>query len=133
MDEEEALLAKYFPNYLHDAAIRKPEELDEEYNDELPHKVEVEFGEWLDALWKELNPNTDKTYMSIMNQHLNMIMTDAEYNRPLVEAKAKADKITFWEKINKTNHEDVTYYKGLLLEYTRRLLDVMINDFIEDI
>ena len=68
-----------------------------------------------------------------MNQHLSMAMTDAEYNVPLSEAKIAAEKITLWEKLIKTNHEDVTYYKGLLLEYTQKLLDTMIIDFTEDL
>ena len=38
-----------------------------------------------------------------------------------------------WERITKSNHEDVTYYKGLLLEYTRDLLMVMCQDFLEEI
>lgn len=132
-DKEEDLLANYFPNYLHDAAIKRPEKLEPEYNDELPHKIEAEFGEWLAVLWKELNPQSEKTYEEIMNQHLSMAMTDAEYNVPLSEAKIAAEKITLWEQLIKTNHEDVTYYKGLLLEYTQKLLDTMIIDFTEDL
>lgn len=38
-----------------------------------------------------------------------------------------------WERITKTNHEDVIYYKALLLEYTRDLLLVMREDFLEEI
>lgn len=41
--------------------------------------------------------------------------------------------ITLWEKITKSNHEDVTYYKGLLLEYTKELLMIMRIDFLEEI
>ena len=131
--EAEALLDKYFHNNIHDAAISRPETLEPEYNGELPHKIEAEFGDWLANLWKELKPQLDKPYNSIMNRHLDMVMTDAEYSRPLTEAKVEAEKITLWEKICKSNHEDVTYYKSLLMEYTRKLLDVMISDFLEDL
>lgn len=44
-----------------------------------------------------------------------------------------ATEITLWERITKSNHEDVTYYKGLLQEYTRDLLMVMREDFLEEI
>ena len=68
-----------------------------------------------------------------MNQHLNMTMTDAEYRPHLRDAKTEAEKVTLWEKITKSNHEDVAYYKGLLMEYTRSLLNISIEDFMEDL
>jgi hypothetical protein len=43
-----------------------------------------------------------------------------------------AKRITLWEKITQTNHRDVTFYKGLLEEYTRELLFCMRHDFIEE-
>ena len=48
-------------------------------------------------------------------------------------AYEEATKLMPWERITKTNHKDVTYYKGLLQEYTRDLLFVMRNDFLEEI
>ena len=44
-----------------------------------------------------------------------------------------AQQRTLWERITKTNHKDVTYYKGLLEEYTRELLFCMKHDFLEEI
>ena len=129
----EELLDKYYHNYLLDAAVLRPEILEPEYNLELPRKVEAEFNQFLAILWKELTPQSGKTYEAIMNQHLNMAMSDAEYIPHLKKAKAEAEKNTLWEKITKTNHEDVTHYKGLLIEYTQKVLDNMIEDFIEDI
>ncbi len=49
------------------------------------------------------------------------------------EAYKDAKRITLWERITKSNHEDVTYYKGLLYEYTKDLLMVMRHDFLEEI
>lgn len=49
------------------------------------------------------------------------------------EAYKKASELTLWERIAKSNHEDVAYYKGLLPEYTRELLRVMRIDFLEEI
>lgn len=40
---------------------------------------------------------------------------------------------SLWERITKSNHKDVTYYKGLLLEYTKDLLMVMRQDFLEEL
>jgi len=64
---------------------------------------------------------------------LDMSMVDASYVPSLKEARADAEKVTLWEKITKSNHEDVTYYKGLLKQYTEELLSTMIKDFIEEI
>ncbi len=41
--------------------------------------------------------------------------------------------ITLWEGITKSNHEDVIYYKRLFEEYTKDLLFVMREDFLEEI
>ena len=55
-------------------------------------------------------------------------------DRELIDVAHKdATKQTLWERITKTNHKDVTYYKGLLQEYTRDLLMVMREDFLEEI
>jgi hypothetical protein len=59
-------------------------------------------------------------------------MTDDD--RELIdEAYKDAIEQTLWERITKSNHKDVTYYKGLLQEYTRDLLMVMREDFLEEI
>ena len=65
-------------------------------------------------------------------QKLRQLMTDDD--REGIDAAYKdASTITLWEKITKSNHEDVTYYKGLLLEYTKELLMIMRIDFLEEI
>lgn len=51
----------------------------------------------------------------------------------LEKAYKDAKIITIWEKITKSNHEDVTYYKGLLKAYTEELLSWMEIDFVEDV
>ena len=65
-------------------------------------------------------------------QKLRKLMTndDCEMIEP---AYKEATERTLWERITKSNHEDVTYYKGLLQEYTRDLLLVMRQDFLEEI
>lgn len=65
-------------------------------------------------------------------QKLRKLMTDDD--RELIdEAHKDAAEQTLWERITKSNHKDVTYYKGLLKEYTRDLLMVMREDFLEEI
>ena len=65
-------------------------------------------------------------------QKLRKLMTDDD-REGIDEAYKDATTITLWERITKTNHKDVTYYKGLLKEYTKDLLLVMREDFLEEI
>ena len=44
-----------------------------------------------------------------------------------------ATRRTLWEKNTKSNHKDVTFYKGLLKEYTEDLLMCMRFVFLEEI
>lgn len=129
----EDLLEKYFPNFVCDAAQTRPEELGGQYSDALPHQVETEFRDYLSGVWKEISPEGGKTFEEIMSRHLEMSMVDAEYVPCLKEARADAEQITLWEKITQSNHRDVTYYKGLLRQYTRELLMLNIKDFMEDV
>ena len=72
------------------------------------------------------------TPLVLEEQKLRKLMTDDD--REGIDAAYKdASTITLWEKITKSNHEDVTYYKGLLLEYTKELLMIMRIDFLEEI
>ena len=48
-------------------------------------------------------------------------------------AHKDATKRTPLERLTQSNHKDVTYYKGLLKEYTRELLTVMRIDFMEEV
>ena len=49
------------------------------------------------------------------------------------EAYKNAIEQTLWEKITKSNHEDVAFYKGLLHKYTQDVLMLMRKDFLEEI
>lgn len=67
-----------------------------------------------------------------ITEKLRKLMT--EDDREGVDAAFKeATEQTLWERITKTNHKDVMYYKGLLQEYTRDLMMVMREDFFEEI
>lgn len=130
--KSDELLEKYFPDFANKAAKEKEEELSPEYTDELPYEIEGEFRHFLSTRWAELVQN-DKDFQGAMNRNLDMSMVDANYVPEVKSAREKAVNVTLWEKITKTNHEDVTYYKGLLKQYTEEILDTMIKDFIEDV
>ena len=131
-EKQNQLLHKYFGNLVHEAAIERPENIGE-YTKDLPLKIEAEYRTFLEELWKEQAPAELKgTPLVLEDQKLRKLMTDDD--RELIAPAYKdATEITLWERISKSNHEDVTYYKGLLQEYTRDLLLVMRLDFLEEI
>ena len=130
-EKEQELLDKFFGNLVHEAAIERSETIGE-YTKELPLKIEAEYKRFLEELWKEVAPEELKgTSLILEEQKLRKLMTDDD--REMIDVAYKdATEQTLWERITKTNHKDVTYYKGLLLEYTRDLLMVMRNDFLEE-
>lgn len=74
---------------------------------------------------------TQGTPLVLEEQKLRKLITDDD-REGIDVAYKDASTITLWEKITKSNHEDVTYYKGLLLEYTKDQLLVMRHDFLEE-
>lgn len=131
-EKERELLKKYFGNLVHEAANEKPETIGE-YTKELPLKIEAEYHAFLEGVWALHAPSELRgTPLVLEEQKLRKLMTDDD--REGIDAAYKdASTITLWEKISKSNHEDVTYYKGLLLEYTKELLMIMRVDFLEEI
>lgn len=131
-EKEQELFNKYFGNLVNEAAKERPETI-REYTKELPLKIEAEYKLFLEGLWKEYAPEELKgTPLVFDEQELRKLMTDDD--RENVDAAYKdATEQTLWERITKTNHKDVAYYKGLLQEYTRDLLMVMREDFLEEI
>jgi len=131
-EKEQKLLKKYFGNLVQEAAHECPETIGE-YSKDLPLKIEAEYKEFLEELWKDNAPQELKDRPLVLEeQKLRKLMTDDD--RELInEAYKDAEEQTLWERITKTNHKDVTYYKGLLEEYTRDLLMVMREDFLEEI
>ena len=132
LEKEAQLLKKYFGGLAIEAAIEQPETIGE-YTKDLPLKIEAEYKAFLEELWKEHAPEKLRgTPLVFEEQKLRKLMTDDD--RELIEeAHQDATELTLWERITKSNHKDVTYYKGLLEAYTRDLLMVMREDFLEDI
>lgn len=126
-EKEQELLTKYFGNLAREAAIGRSETIGE-YTNDLPLKIEAEFLEYLTELWKEYSNEP----LMLEEQKLRWYMTEDD-REAIDEAYKNAKRITLWERIIKSNHEDVTYYKGLLHDYTKELLMVMRHDFIEEI
>ena len=131
-EKEQELFNKYFGDLVKKAVVERPEVIGE-YTKDLPLKIESEYKAYLEELWKEHAPEGLKGKPLILEeQKLRKLMTDDD--RESVDAAYKdATELTLWERITKTNHKDVTYYKGLLQEYTRDLLMVMREDFLEEI
>ena len=132
IEKEQELLNKYFGNLVNEAAIEMPETIGE-YTKDLPLKIEAEYRKFLEKVWEKHVPAELKgTPLVFEEQKLRKLMTDDD--REGIDAAYKdASTVTLWERITQSNHEDVTYYKGLLFEYTKDLLLVMRHDFLEEI
>lgn len=131
-DKEQELLNKYFGNLVKEAAIEQPETIGE-YTMDLPLKIELEYKAFLEELWLEVAPEGFKGQPLVLEeQQLRKLLTEGDLQK-LEDAYKAATEQTLWERITKTNHNDVTYYKGLLLEFTRDLLMVMRTDYLEEI
>ena len=131
-EKEEVLLEKYFGNLVKEAALEKPETIGD-YKLELPLQIEAEYRTFLEGLWKEYAPEELRgTPLVLEERKLRKLMT-ADDCEAVEEALKDAEEQTLWERITKTNHKDVTFYKGLLEELTRDMLLVMREDFLEEI
>lgn len=131
-EKEQELLNKYFGGLGKKSANDSPETIGQ-YTKDLPLKIEAEFREYLEGLWKEYC--TEKSIdapLVLEEQKLRWLKTEDD-REAIDEAYKDANRITLWERITKSNHEDVTYYKGLLCEYTKDLLLIMRHDFLEEI
>ena len=130
--KEQELLSKYFGNLVHEAANERPETIGE-YTQDLPLKIEAEYRAYLVELWPQVAPETLRgTPLVLEEQELRERMTDDD-REAVANAHRAATRRTLWERITQSNHKDVTYYKGLLQEYTRDLLLVMREDFLEEV
>lgn len=126
------LLKKYFGNLVKEAAIDCPETIGD-YDLELPLRIEVEFRSFLEELWRENASDDKRTIVELLDKkELRDKMTEDD-REGIAYAYRNAQRRTLWERITQTNHKDVTYYKGLLEEYTRELLFCMKHDFLEEI
>lgn len=132
LNRQQELLEKYFGNLVHEAAVTMPETIGK-YDMELPKRIEAEYFEFLKKLWEEVAPNDSRRLEDVLDKkHLGDLMTEDD-REGLRYAYDDAKRRTIWERISKSNHKDVTYYKGLLKVYAEELLDCMRMDFMEDV
>lgn len=127
-----ALIERYFGNLVKEAAIDRPETIGS-YDIELPLRIEAEYREFLKKLWKEFATDGCRSIDEILNNKELREKLTFDDREVIAEAHHNAQHRTLWERISKTNHRDVTYYKGLLEEYTRELLFCMKHDFMEEV
>ena len=132
IEKEQELLNKYFGNLTKEAAIERTNTIGE-YTKDLPSKIEREYFAFLEDLWKNNTQGEHKISDLVLEEKkLRGLMTENSFEM-IEEAYKNAIEQTLWEKITKSNHEDVAFYKGLLHKYTQDVLMLMRKDFLEEI
>lgn len=132
LQKENTLMGQYFGNLVKEASIDCPETIGE-YDMELPLRIEAEYRKFLGDLWKEIAPDDCRSIDDLLDKKELREKLTFDDREIIAEAHHNAQQRTLWERITKTNHRDVTYYKGLLEEYTRELLFCMKHDFMEEL
>lgn len=131
-EKAEILLNKYFGNLVKEASVDCPETIGD-YDLELPLRIEKEYRNFLKELWTEIALDGKRTIDDLLDKnHLRDMMTEDD-REGIAYAYRNAQQRTLWERITITNHKDVTYYKGLLEEYTWELLFSLKHDFLEEV
>lgn len=126
------LINKHFGRLIQEAAIERPETIGD-YSLDLPKQIEAEYYEYLKTFWTEIAPSGSPSFEEIIDKkHFSDLMTDDDREN-ISPAYDAAMHRNLWERITKTNHKDVTYYKGLLKRYTEDLLTALRCDFMEDV
>lgn len=132
IQKEQELLNKYFGRLVQEASTERPETIGD-YTQDLPLKIEAEYRAYLEELWPQVAPEPLRgTPLVLEEEKLRKLMTDDD-REAIDNAHRAATHRTLWERITQSNHTDVTYYKGLLQQYTRDLLMVMREDFLEEV
>ena len=130
--KQQELLEKYFGNLVHEAAYERPETIGD-YVPELLLKVEAEYRAYLESLWAEIAPNDPRSLDDILDKgHIRDMVTEDD-REGVQRAYRDAQRRTLWERVTKSNHKDVTFYKGLLKVYAQELINSLRIDFIEDL
>lgn len=127
-NKEKELLNKYFNDGVCFSFCDPDPEHIGTYTKDLPLKIEAEFRDYLSDLWKDFSDQP----LVLEEVTLRNSLTE-NIREKVEEAHKDAERITLWERITKSNNEDVTYYKGLLYKYTKELLMIMRLDFLEEI
>ena len=122
------LLERHFPEISPDEEV-----LDSQLNINLPLEVATEMKDFLSVLWAEMGQKgTGKTFEEIMGAGRLNELTYESYLDLLKKAEKDALNITIWEKITKTNHEDIVAFRSILRSCTREILKLMVKDFLNE-
>ena len=124
------LLDHYYGDLVKEAVVDKPEVLEEQFDTELPLKIEEEYMAFLGELKREFFPGDPRAIDEIIDCPLKREMIRDDYELDVEKAYENAKNITFWEKLTRSNYKDVTYFKGLVKQYTEELLEHMTDDFL---
>ena len=124
------LLDRHFGDLVKDAVTDKPEVLEERFSTELPLQIEEEFLAFLGELKREILPDDTRTIDEIIDCPLKREKIRDDYELDVEQAYEEAKTITFWEKLTRSNYKDVTFFKGLVKQYTEELLEHMTDDFL---
>ncbi len=124
-------MEKHFDNLVAEAAHEQPESIGG-YDMELPQRIENEYKEFLRELWNGIAIGDARSLDEILEESgLRSLMTESS-REILEQAHKNATERTLWERIIQSNHKDVTFYKGLLEEYTGERLYGIRRDFLEE-
>lgn len=131
INKEYELIDKYFGNLVKEA-LEKPENIGK-YDIGLSAAIEKEYLAFLKEIWENTSLNDSRKFETVIDKRqLSEKLT--ENKRISAEhAYNEAVRVTLWERLTNTNHEDVTNYKGILKDYTIALLKEVRCDFLEDI
>ena len=124
------LLDRHFGNLVKEAVADRPEVLEERFTPELPLKIEEEYMAFLGELKQEILPGDSRTIEEIIDCPLTREKIRDDYELDVEQAYEEAATITFWEKLTRSNYKDVSFFKGLVKQYTEELLEHMTDDFL---
>ena len=108
------------------------EVLDARYTLDYPLSVAAEMKEYLAELWTKEGGHSGKAFEEIMGAGRLSNITYESYLDLLKKAQQDALKITLWEKITQTNHDDIRIFQSILKSCTKEILDLMVKDFLNE-
>ena len=130
LTKEKSLIEKYFGNIVREA-IEKKTEIGH-YDIGLPKMIEEEYLAFLKEIWKENHHDDARRFEDIIDKRQLSEQLTENKRISAQHAYNEAKRVTLWERLTDSNHEDVTNYKGILKDYTEALLMELRCDFLED-
>ncbi len=131
-EKEEELLNAFFSQLVDEASRERPETIGYVYTPDLPLKIEAHYKNYLKELWEKHFPDDSRSIDDILDEKKLRLLLTEDDREAVRHAHTEARRRTLWERITKSNHEDVTFYKGLLKEYAQELLSCLRYDFLEE-